>query len=352
MGNTYHNLRKLQPAHGGMDPGTSSNGAIEKELNLKIALKVRDKLKRQNVDVVMNRETDVFVDYRDTAAHANSVKPDVFVSIHNNASTSSSANGIETFYTKSIDVPYGKGIHSRLIEYTGANNRGLKQDIYYVTNHTKMPAVLVEGGFLTNVEEANKLKKDEYQEKIANAIVDGIMEYLKNNVELKPVAPEEPEDTDKPEVPEEPENPELPDGSLRGWIFENNNWHYYDNDGEMRKGWLKDNGFWYYLDNYGVMAKGWLNIEGTWYYLHNSGAMARGWIEIEGIWYYLHDSGAMARGWIQIGETWYYLYNSGAMATGWVDIQGIWYYMYKSGAMATNAIIDGWIIDENGVATL
>lgn len=174
----------VDAGHGGKDSGAVANGIKEKELNLNIALKVRDKLKAKGVSVVMNRETDVFVDFKDTATHANSVNPDVFVSIHNNSSTSSSANGIETFYTKSIDVPLGEYIHNNLIKYTGAYDRGLKEDIYYVTNHTKMPAVLVEGGFLTNVNEAAKLKLDEYQEKIANAIVDGAMDYLTNNVSL------------------------------------------------------------------------------------------------------------------------------------------------------------------------
>ena len=173
----------VDAGHGGKDPGTVANGIREKDINLSIALKVSNKLQQKGVQVVMNRETDVFVDFKDTANHANSVNADVFVSIHSNSAVATSANGIETFYTKSIDVPYGKEIHSRLIKNTGAYDRGLKQDIYYVTNHTVMPAVLVESGFLTNATEASKLNTDAYQEKIANAIVDGVMEYLINNVD-------------------------------------------------------------------------------------------------------------------------------------------------------------------------
>ncbi|MBM6859909.1 N-acetylmuramoyl-L-alanine amidase, partial [Clostridium saudiense] len=174
----------VDAGHGGKDPGTVANGIREKDINLSIALKVSNKLQQKGVQVVMNRETDVFVDFKDTANHANSVNADVFVSIHSNSAVATSANGIETFYTKSIDVPYGKEIHSRLIKNTGAYDRGLKQDIYYVTNHTVMPAVLVESGFLTNATEASKLNTDAYQEKIANAIVDGVMEYLNNNVSI------------------------------------------------------------------------------------------------------------------------------------------------------------------------
>lgn len=174
----------VDAGHGGKDPGTIANGINEKDLNLSIALKVRNKLQQKGVQVVMNRETDVFVDFKDTAKHANSVNSDVFVSIHNNSATATSANGLETFYTKQIDLPYGKEIHSRLIANTGAYDRGLKPDTYYVTNHTVMPAVLVEGGFITNPTEASKLKTDAYQEKIASAIVDGIMEYLTKNVTI------------------------------------------------------------------------------------------------------------------------------------------------------------------------
>ena len=180
----------IDAGHGGKDPGSVANGIKEKDLNLTIALKVRNKLNNNGIEVVMNRDTDVFVDFMDTAKHANSVNPDVFVSIHNNSSTSSSANGIESFYSKDIDINFGTGIHNRLISNTGAYNRGFKKDTYYVTNHTTMPAILVEGGFLTNAAEVAKLKQDYYQEAIANAIVDGVMEYLHNNIQLDGISSE------------------------------------------------------------------------------------------------------------------------------------------------------------------
>lgn len=174
----------VDAGHGGSDPGAVANGIREKDLNLSIALKVRNKLQNFGVEVVMNRETDVFIDYRDTVVMANNSNADAFVSIHNNSIKSSSVYGIESFYNKSIDVPWATEIHNKLIDYTEAYNRGLKWNDYTVTVRTKMPAILVEGGFLTNVEEAAKLKTDAYQEKIANAIVDWAMNYLINNVEI------------------------------------------------------------------------------------------------------------------------------------------------------------------------
>lgn len=179
----------VDAGHGGADPGAVANGIKEKDINLAIALKVRDKLKALGVQVVMNRETDVFVDFKDTAAHANAVNPDSFVSIHNNSATAV-ANGIETYYTKSIDLPLANEVQSRMASYTGAYNRGVKWDEYYVTNHTTMPAILTECGFVTNSQEAAKLNTNSYQDYLANAITDGVMKYLKDNISLSAIPSE------------------------------------------------------------------------------------------------------------------------------------------------------------------
>ena len=187
--NRDHYVAYIDIGHGGKDPGASGNGIIEKNYNLNIGLKVRDRLRNKGIEVVMNRESDVYVNFKDTAAHANSVTPDVFVSLHSNAATAKSANGIETFYSKEIDIPLGTEVHNRLISSTGATNRGLKDDTYYVTNHTKMPAILVENGFVTNEAEAEKMKQEYYQEYIINSIVDGVVAYLKNNIDLNPGKP-------------------------------------------------------------------------------------------------------------------------------------------------------------------
>ena len=184
INNRDHYVVYIDPGHGGSDPGSSGNGIVESSLNLRIALKVRDKLKSQGVEVIMSRENDVYVSLQERSMQANSVTPDVFVSVHNNSYTSSSANGIETWYTKSIDKSLADGVQSRLIKNTGATNRYVKQGKLYVTRKTTMPAILVEGGFLTNPTEAENLKKDSYQEAIANAIVDGTMNYLQNNITL------------------------------------------------------------------------------------------------------------------------------------------------------------------------
>lgn len=185
-----HYLVFVDAGHGGTDPGAVANGVKEKDINLSIALKIRNKLRSLGVEVVMNRETDVFVDYRDTATMANNSKADVFVSIHQNSASATSANGIETFYHKDIDKLYGQTLHKSVIKSTGAYDRTLKWNEFTVTVKTTMPAVLMECGFLTNATEVAKLKTDSYQEKIADGIVNGIMEYLEKNVEINNIASE------------------------------------------------------------------------------------------------------------------------------------------------------------------
>ncbi|MGG7058014.1 cell wall-binding repeat-containing protein [Clostridium tertium] len=175
----------LDPGHGGSDPGSSGNGLIEKELNLKIALGVRDKLQSMGIVVYMSRDTDKFVSLQDIAAGANAVNPDIFISIHQNSFTSSSAYGIETYWYKgNADKSLATFLQNRLIKNTNGYNRGVKNEDFYVIKNTNMPSSLVECGFLTNPDEASKLKTSDYQNKIIDAIANGANDYLKANVNL------------------------------------------------------------------------------------------------------------------------------------------------------------------------
>ena len=142
-----------------------------------------------------------------------------------------------------------------------------------------------------------------------------------------------------------------PSGAMKtGWLKEGNTWYYLKPSGAMATGWAKDGDTYYYFEPSGAMKTGWLKEGSTWYYLKPSGAMATGWAKDGGTYYYFELSGAMKTGWLKEGSTWYYLKPSGAMATGWEKVNNVWYYFYTSGVMATNIVIDGWSIDENGVA--
>lgn len=142
-----------------------------------------------------------------------------------------------------------------------------------------------------------------------------------------------------------------PDGSypVSEWKLIGGFWYYFDAFGYMATGWLNDNGTWYYLNSSGAMVTGWLHDGSNWYYLGGSGAMATGWLHDGSNWYYLDASGAMKTGWLRRNGVWYYLGGSGAMATGWLNDNGTWYYLNSSGAMVTNTVVDGCVINQNGV---
>lgn len=181
----------LDPGHGGSDPGAIANGIKEKDINLKIALGVREKLQSMGITVFMSRYTDDFVSLEDIAKGANAAMPDIFISIHQNSFTNSAANGIETYWYKAdIDKKLATALQNRLIENTGASNRGVKNEAFYVIKNTKMPSSLVESGFITNQNEANLLKSQDYQNKIINAIATGTNDFLKANVNIDALSSE------------------------------------------------------------------------------------------------------------------------------------------------------------------
>lgn len=175
----------IDPGHGGSDPGAISNGERESDLNLTISMLLKDKLEDKGIEVLLSREDDVFLTLEERGILSNEYNPDVFVSIHQN-SAQSSASGIETYYhTDKIEYkPLSTDIQTKLIENTNAKNRGVKSANFSVLRTTYSPSSLVECGFISNVDECEKLTDPIYQDKIAMSIADGIEKYLIENVEL------------------------------------------------------------------------------------------------------------------------------------------------------------------------
>lgn len=184
-----NNLIIIDPGHGGDDYGTHSLGTPkyhEKYLNMSTAQLVKRFLQQQGYQVIMTRTDDTFVSLDDRAAFANKLNPRLFVSIHYNSAPSRDAEGIEVFYyrlsedksrvTKSKEL--ARTILSRTTQNTQANSRGVKHGNYAVIRETTMPAVLIEGGFLTNEAEMNKIKTPAYMKQIALGIAQGIQDYL------------------------------------------------------------------------------------------------------------------------------------------------------------------------------
>ena len=187
----------LDAGHGGYDPGASYFGISEKSLTLAIQSRVKAKLEAEGYQVVTTRTSDTYVDLADRSRAANDSESDIFVSIHINASGSSAAQGIETYYYQpyaeypsrinatyhanptrlSMSDTLANAIQSSLINATGAQNQGVKRQTFAVLRETTAPAVLLELGFLSNPQEAARLNTSAYQETLANAIVAGIKRY-------------------------------------------------------------------------------------------------------------------------------------------------------------------------------
>ena len=175
----------IDPGHGGNDKGTiaSDNVTFEKDITLKIGTLVAQKLTKQNdVQVIVSRNEDKYVSLDDRAKLANEQGVDILVSIHLNGQTGGNdAIGMETYYTKEKnDSSYelANHIQETTTSYIDVRDRGVKPERFQVLLQSKMPAVLVECGFLTNNEEVKKLKDESYQENLAEGISQGILTYL------------------------------------------------------------------------------------------------------------------------------------------------------------------------------
>lgn len=167
----------IDPGHGGKDPGAvGPSGIKEANVNLQVALKVAEKLRKAGVEVKLTRTGDVFVDLQPRCDIANSFNADYFVSIHCNSAGTPEARGTETYCYKlgSKGEVLAKAIQAELIAVTGRADRGVKTANYYVLKRTNMPAVLIELAFLSNPEEERLLASVDYQEKCASAIAKGI----------------------------------------------------------------------------------------------------------------------------------------------------------------------------------
>lgn len=210
----------IDPGHGGKDPGAVYNGLKEKDIVLEISKYLYEYLKADpDLNIHLTRDRDIFIPLEERTAIANKLKADIFVSIHANAAKNRAATGLETFVfnvtndraalevaalenqatTKSISdlqgilkdiLKYSKleesvslagSVQSCLVKNvkaTAKQNLGVKQAPFYVLVGATMPAILVETGFLSNNDDASKLKSSAYRKKVAKGIYDGIKEYI------------------------------------------------------------------------------------------------------------------------------------------------------------------------------
>ena len=164
----------LDAGHGGIDRGAKGvDNSSEKTYALDTAKRVEKGLKRAGYRVVMTRRSDYFVTLPSRVALSNRQRGAIFVSIHYNWARRSSASGTETFYYNSRSYPLAANIQRELARFSP--NRGVKRARFHVLRNNVRPAVLVECGFLSNSSDARKARSASYRQRLADAIVRGIV---------------------------------------------------------------------------------------------------------------------------------------------------------------------------------
>ena len=164
----------LDAGHGGIDRGAKGvDGSTEKKYALDTAKRVERGLKRAGYRVVMTRKGDYFIALPSRVAISNRRSGAVFVSIHYNWARRSSASGTETFYYNLKSYPLAANIQRELARFTG--NRWVKRSRFHVLRNNARPSALVECGFLSNSSDARKARSSSYRQRVAGAIVRGIV---------------------------------------------------------------------------------------------------------------------------------------------------------------------------------
>ncbi|OKP82351.1 N-acetylmuramoyl-L-alanine amidase [Paenibacillus sp. P3E] len=180
-GNSGRKLVVLDAGHGAKDSGAIGvTGKYEKNFNLAVILKAAALLKQENnIDVVLTRSDDTFLELKDRAGMANNLKADLFISVHANSSASSVSSGSETYFQRDASKALANVMHKYLVQATGLSDRGVRYGNFHVIRETTMPAVLLEVGYLSNKGDESLLFSEDLQNKVAAGIVAGIKEYLK-----------------------------------------------------------------------------------------------------------------------------------------------------------------------------
>ena len=194
----------LDPGHGGRDSGAYYYGIAEKDLNLQVSRKLRKRLEELGYIVLTSRDSDVDVDFvTERSRMVNKTNADFFISIHFNATGNDTTLnlGIQTYsYKEDAGYPskinqywhnnpdrisesnrLAADLHSSLLTETGARDAGLLQATFAVLRETAKPAVLLELGYMDNSEENQRIRSDQYQDKLVEGIIKGIQKYYAGN---------------------------------------------------------------------------------------------------------------------------------------------------------------------------
>ena len=172
----------IDPGHGGKDSGAIGiGGVLEKDVILPIGKRITEVLERNGIQVIMTRDSDYFVTLPGRVTMAERANADVFVSIHANSAGANrpEVSGLETYHYDS-GLRLAQIVHSKILQSLNVRDRNVRKARFYVLRKTSMPSILVETGFLTGRDDAAKLRTSAYQNQMADAIAQGILQYLKS----------------------------------------------------------------------------------------------------------------------------------------------------------------------------
>ena len=172
----------IDPGHGGKDSGAIGiGGVLEKDVILPISKRITEVLERNGIQVIMTRGSDYFVTLPGRVTMAQRANADVFVSIHANSAGANrpEVSGLETYHYDS-GLRLAQIVHSKILQSLNVRDRKVRKARFYVLRKTSMPSILVETGFLTGRDDAAKLRTSAYQNQMADAIAQGILQYLKS----------------------------------------------------------------------------------------------------------------------------------------------------------------------------
>ena len=168
----------IDAGHGGTDYGAIRGSINEKDIVLDVAKMVQKELKKLGHTVIMTRDEDVYVSLQDRVDLSERENADIYISIHVNSSVKPEIEGIETHYYHQESLDLAQAVHESLINNLQPFDRGLFKSKFYVINHTIMPAILCEIGFISNEEEQKLLVTDKRKQQTAKAIVEGVLRYF------------------------------------------------------------------------------------------------------------------------------------------------------------------------------
>lgn len=172
----------IDPGHGGRDGGTiGTRGTLEKQLTLRTAQLLYDKLKASGTNVFMTRSTDTYVSLPSRAALSRSRNADAFISLHYDSILDSSVKGMTTYYYHDEHRGLAEELHTAVNSRTMLSDRGVRFGDFHVIRENSQASALLELGYLSNLSEEMIVTTGQYQEAAATGIFEGLARYFKNN---------------------------------------------------------------------------------------------------------------------------------------------------------------------------